>query len=136
MAGLIHVLDDATGDLIPVTDVMLGSGSTVIPAPGGGTHDFASGPLTVTLADGTEVELVLQGVALPRSIAVSPVSGDTVRLRFRYTSGGAWFQPTETLAITNSTSDTGKQHSLDRPVYSMGITRTAGSGTTSVVVIA
>mgnify|MGYP003480015543 CR=1 FL=1 len=131
--GVLNPLGDPTWQPLKSTDGALHvTGGSAVTLPGGGTGSL---PQTLTLTDGTEQEMVLQGVALPRTIAILPVSGDTVRVRFRYESGGDWLQPSETLAITNSTSDDGKVHSLDLPVYSMGVTRTGGSGTTSKVVI-
>lgn len=113
-----------------VTEAML-RGSTAAQGPSG-AHDFASdGALTVTLANGTEVEVVLDGVSVPRSVAVKPASGDTVRIRERFEEDGDWFQ--SDAALLAMTTD--QVHSLDAPVYSIGVTRTAGSGTTSKVVI-
>ena len=138
--ALMQVLDLSTGRLLPVTPEMLGGSTTITNPATSQPHSFAAdGPMTVTLASGTEVVVVLQGVALPRSLAFNPISGspgDTLRARFRYTVDGPWYQPPETLAITSATSDDGKLHTLDAPVYSMGVTRTAGAGTTSTVVIA
>jgi hypothetical protein len=115
---------------VDANGVLVSGGSTTTPAPGGGTHDFATGALVVTLANGTEVEVVLNGVAVPRSVAVDVASGDTIRIRHRYAEGGTWFQNSELLALTADAEET-----LVAPVYSIGITRTAGSGTTSTVVI-
>ncbi len=90
-------------------------------------------PITTTLADGDEVVVVLQGVSLPRSIAISPVSGDTVRIRQKYSSSGAWFDHG---TFTSASAVTDLQQRLIGPVYAIGITRTIGAGTTSVVEIA
>jgi hypothetical protein len=90
--------------------------------------------VSVTLADATEREIVLFGTSVPRMVATTPGSGNTVRVRVRYEAGGDPDQPPEFLAITDSSPYEVRRASLDAPVFSVLVARTAGAGSAKVVI--
>ena len=84
-------------------------------------------PSVTTLTSGTAVEVILEGLAFPRQVTLDVTSGDTVRIRYKLTSGGSW------VTLGSYTSDF--VDVLDLNVYSLEFQRTAGSGTTSTCTI-
>lgn len=85
-------------------------------------------PVTTTLVDGTEVVVVLQGVALPRSLGIRRASGDTITVKWRLSATDDW----QTFGAY--TADT--QITLSSPVQAISVQRTSGTGTTSKAVFA
>ena len=114
-------------------------GGGALPVPAGPRPQFPPGtpvdfPVSVTLADATEREIVLFGTSVPRMVATTPGSGNTVRVRVRYESGGDPDQPPEFAAITDASPYEVRRASLDAPVYSVLVARTAGAGSAKVVI--
>ena len=120
-----------------VNAAIRGGGALPVPAgprpqlPPGTPVDF---PVSVTLADATEREVVLFGTSVPRMVATTPGSGNTVRVRVRYEAGGDPDQPPEFAAITDASPYEVRRASLDAPVYSVLVARTAGAGSAKVVI--
>ena len=110
-----------------------------LPTPAAPRPEFPPGtqvdfPVAVTLADATEREIVLFGTSVPRMVATTPGSGNTVRVRVRYEAGGDPDQPPEFAAITDASPYEVRRASLDAPVYSVLVARTAGAGSAKVVI--
>ena len=120
-----------------VNAAIRGGGALPVPAgprpqlPPGTPVDF---PVSVTLADATEREIVLFCTSAPRMVATTPGSGNTVRVRVRYEAGGDPDQPPEFAAITDASPYEVRRASLDAPVYSVLVARTAGAGSAKVVI--
>lgn len=113
------------GDGTHAEVVSTSEGGGAVTAPGGATSSL---PLTITLNDGTERIVGMQGVALPRSISWAVAAGDTVTIRYRFSETGVWY----TLgAYTANGHD-----ALTNPINAVSLQRTAGSGTTSTVTLA
>lgn len=114
-------------------------GGGALPVPAGPRPQFPPGtavdfPISVTLADATEREIVLFGTSVPRSVATTPGAGNTVRIRVRANSGGDPIQPPEFAAITDTSPYDSRLASLDAPIYSILVTRTAGAGAAKAVI--
>ncbi len=120
-----------------VNAAIRGGGALPVPAgprpqlPPGTLVDF---PVSVTLADATEREVVLFGTSVPRSITTTPGAGNTVRIRVRAEAGGDPIQPPEFTAITDTSPYDSRLASLDAPIYSILVARAVGAGAAKVVI--
>ena len=146
LAGIVSPAVGGGGGGGDVDPVAIGSavnaairGGGALPVPAGPRPQLPPGtpvdfPVSVTLADATEREVVLFGTSVPRMVATTPGSGNTVRVRVRYEAGGDPDQPPEFAAITDASPYEVRRASLDAPVYSVLVARTAGAGSAKVVI--
>lgn len=89
-------------------------------------------PLTTTLADGTEVVIVLQGVALPRKVSLE-IDGDAeITIKHRYATDGQWWTEGVFTALND---DQDLQLTISDPIQAVSIQRTDGTNATSKVLI-
>lgn len=91
-------------------------------------YNFAGGAsVSVTLADGVERIIPVDAAGLPKSITGYRASGDTITIKSRPDVSSTW------VTIGAYTADF--QLAVRDPVQAISIQRTAGSGTTSKVVV-
>lgn len=102
------------GAAVPVS---LANGASALP-----------GNATGTLANGTAVEVVLQGLPVPRSWFVNPLAGDTVTVSHKVSASAP--------SITDGAYTAAYDDVIVEPVYSITFQRTAGTGTTSTYGVA
>ena len=84
-------------------------------------------PVSLTLTDGTERVIVVDGVALPRTLFIYRTGSDAITIRYRGAAGDPW--------VNFQTFTADSQVAIRDPIQALSVQRTAGSGTTSRVTL-
>ena len=104
----------------------VGSGTSTVTDPVSG--DPVEMPITVA---GTPVEVLLDGVAVPRTFFYDIGATTTVLTEVQGIAGGSWF-PANFGAVGVISAD--EMYTLDSPVYAVRFTRASGSNSSTVVI--
>lgn len=106
---------------------------TVVKNPSNVDHDLAvAGPLTVTLADGTDKIITLAGAAIGRWLTVNPVGDAAITVSQQMYASGPW-EFAKTVYATSASNDRVAQ--ITGRVHAVKLTRTAGTNATSTGVL-